>query len=148
MFFVTRSFLQSTLRPRGGENIDFDLLKILHSYFTILRWIDWDIEHHHTTTLKIPYVFSHSPSFTVEFEAPWKRKYWFWHFDQLNLIRKYWFWYFAECQNASFAEMILIQQKVILIQQKVILTQQKVIMIQQRIILNHLIHARMDYLLN
>ena len=62
-------FLQSTLTPRGGVNIDFDILEFLHLYFTILRWIDWDIEQHHTTTLKIPYVFCHLPFFTVNFEA-------------------------------------------------------------------------------
>ena len=59
--FGQSPFIGSTLRPRGGENIDFYLLKLLHSYFTFLRWIDWDKEQSHTTTLKMPYVFGQSP---------------------------------------------------------------------------------------
>ena len=59
--FGQSPFLGSTLRPHGGENIDFYLLKLLHSYFTFLRWIDWDKEQSHITTLKMPYVFGQSP---------------------------------------------------------------------------------------
>ena len=56
--FDQAPFLDSTLRPSGGENIDLYLLKLLDSYFTFLRWIDWDIELSHTTILKSPCFWS------------------------------------------------------------------------------------------
>ena len=54
-------FLGSISKPCGGENIDIYFLKLLHLYFTFMRWIDWDIEQSHTTILKIPYIFGQSP---------------------------------------------------------------------------------------
>ena len=79
-------FLQSTLRPRRRENIDFDLLKLLQLYFTILRWIDWDIEQHRTTTLKIP-CFSSLALFYSQLWAPCGGEHI--DFDLLKLLHLY-----------------------------------------------------------
>ena len=75
--------LVSNSRPGGGENIDFYYLKLLHTYFTFLRWIDWAIEQSHTTILKIPYIFGKLPFFKAQIWDPVKVKiliFTFWNF--------------------------------------------------------------------
>ena len=86
MFFVIRPFLQSTFRPRGGENINFDLLKLLRLYFTIFRLIDWDIEQDHTTILKIPHIFGQSHFLGSTLRPCGGEKRWFREFNGSRLI--------------------------------------------------------------